>query len=155
MMRALALLACLLATLPASAQEVRAPVPSGLVLVGKLIAADFNSTNDQPISISSPTTNYRYQLAIVAHPSCNMSSATVPVGGIYTGAGKTGTQIVAASFNGYSALTNNTVATNGSLLSVTLAQAAFYNNATVYFSLSTAHGSACTGDWYLYANPLD
>lgn len=119
-----------------------------------LPAANFNSTADQAIAIALPTgyTRYRIQNIFVSNPSISMTTA---VGGIYTAPAKGGIAMVAAA-QAYSALTNNTAGTNGSLLNLPVANSAsaFYNSATIYLSLTTPQGAAATADITIVISPL-
>lgn len=120
---------------------------------GKLIGANFNSTADQAITITSPAANYIIFRVRVANPSADMSTATVPLGGFYSGAGKTGITLVAAS-QSYAGLTSGAVNTGGSALVINGPGNLYANWSTIFFALSTAHGSACTADIYVDIIPL-
>ncbi len=114
-------------------------------LIGYLIGADLNSTADQGIGISSA--NYALRRIIVT--TCS-GSATTAVGGFYAAASKT-TPLV-ASTQVYSALTIPTA-----LVSVTLNSTATgtrRTESTIYFSLTTAQGSAMTANIYIYADRI-
>lgn len=125
----------------------RAP-PRGLLLIGSLIGANFNTTADQPISILLPAgARFRINNIFISTPSISLTTA---VGGIYTGAGKTGAQVVPNS-QGYSALTTNAANTTGSLLvaTVTNANTVVWDALTLYFALTTPQGSAATADIHI------
>lgn len=126
---------------------------------GYLIGADFNSTSDQVIPISTPT-DYMFDSIVVSNPSVSLTTAT---GGFYSGAGKTGIIVVAAA-QAYSGLTTNTANTTGNALLATISTAgnttAFGGPTatspvrTLYFSLTTGQGSAATGNIRVYCRPL-
>jgi len=83
---------------------------------------------------------------------CNTStSLTLAVGGVYTGAAKSGTTIVAAA-QVYSALTGST-----KFIDLTLASAVttdILTNTVVYLSLTVPQGTAATADVYLFGDSL-
>lgn len=125
--------------------QMQADLKFGLSILGKLTAANFNTTADQEIAISLPTgfTKYRVNAIFAYSPSTSMTTA---VGGVYTAASKGGFALVAAS-QAWSTLTNNTPSTAGSLLTATLSDFTHYLNASsLFFSLSTPQGSAATAD---------
>jgi hypothetical protein len=140
-------------TLPGNGGQV-ASLPQMGTLEFTLSAANFNSTADQPITITLPTGRTRYQLlaVIVSNPSISLTTA---VGGIYTAAAKGGVAVVGAG-TVYSTLTTNTAGTSGSLFSpgITNSTTAFYNSATLYFALTTAQGAAATADITIQIRPL-
>jgi hypothetical protein len=113
-------------------------LPTGAHLLG----ADFNSTADQPVSIPFPP-----GLSRAIPRRIVISNASVPVdaaiGGIYSGAGKTGCEIVPAT-QMYPGLTSSlsyvdaAVQNCGALLSV--------QSNPIYFSLTTPQGVAATAD---------
>lgn len=120
----------------------------------QLSGANFNSTADQPIAITLPTGFTRYRIAniIISNPSISMTTAT---GGFYTAASKGGAAIVPAAQT-YSGLTNNTPATTGSQAAATVTNlnTAFYNNTTIFFSLTLGQGAAATADITILVNAL-
>jgi hypothetical protein len=125
-------------------------VAGDVFLAGVLKNANFNSTSDQAISILYAG-KYRIDQIAVTNVSTTLAGSPA-AGGFYTGAGKTGTTIVAASQT-YTGLTAATViafpsfAAGGNATTFSAAQ-------TVYFSLTTAHGSAATADIYVYIRRL-
>lgn len=124
----------------------------GSYQVGELIGADMNVTTDQQITINLPpgVTTWVLDLVIVSNPSLSLTTAH---GGIYTGTGKTGLQLVPSS-QVYSGLTTNTVNTAGSALLPTVAQTAMLSVPVVYLSLTAGQGVAATADFRIYAKPL-
>ena len=107
------------------------------LLVGFLIGADFNTTADQSITI---TTGYRVTKITVTNASLNMTTAA---GGFYSAGAKGGTQLV-ASTQVYTALTSASV-----ILSCTM-NAIVAGLSAVVFSLTTGQGSAATADIRIY-----
>ena len=114
--------------------------------IGVLRSANMNSTADQAIDIK-PDRYIIRRISVVA-PTRNM---TLAVGGLYTEAGKSGTTIV-ASTQVYTTLTGNT-----KYLDLTLAAGVtgdILTDQTIYFSLTTAQGTAATADIYVFGDPL-
>jgi hypothetical protein len=126
---------------------VPATVQPTLAYVAAAKSADFNVTTDQPIAINLPSGASAYHITriIVTNASVSMTTAA---GGVYTAASKGGTAIVAAA-QVYSALT-----TNAKILVLTLANSDRRTESTLYFSLTTGHGSAATADIYVEIWPL-
>lgn len=138
----------------ATLAAAQAVLKSNFLQVGKLIGADFNSTADQAITLTCPTAKIKIQLIAITNPSTDLSTATIPLGGFYTAASKGGVALVAAA-QSYAALTNATNNTVGNWLQATnistvvLDCASLATPNTIYFALSTAHGSAATADIYV------
>jgi hypothetical protein len=114
------------------------------LFLGRLIGADFNTTADQAIPIGAGL--YVPRRIIVTNPS---TSLTLAAGGIYTGAGKTGTIVVPAA-QVYSALTGATKFLDLTLNSLTDVLSA----SQLLLSLTVAQGAAATGDVYLFGDVL-
>ena len=143
-----------LADLSDTTAQKQAALNIGAIQGGKLTGANFNSTADQAITIVSPTATYSVLRIVVNNSSCDMSAATVPVGGFYSAASKGGIQLIAAS-QSYSALSSTAINTLNNHVTLTgNLNSAYLNLGTIYFSLSTAHGSACTADIYVYILPM-
>lgn len=124
----------------------------GSYQVGSLIGADMNVTADQQITITLPpgAAIWVLDLVVVSNPSVPLTTAH---GGIYTGIGKTGLQLV-PSTQVYSALTTNATNASGSALLPMVAQAAMLTVPVVYLSLTGTQGVAATADFRIYAKPL-
>lgn len=118
-------------------------------LLGVLLGANFNSTADQAIAISS--SKYIVRTIIAVNASVSLTTAA---GGIYPAAAKGGTPIVAAT-QAYTALT-----AASKFLALTLNPAAggpttdVETATTVYLSLTTAQGAAATADVYIFGDDL-
>lgn len=115
-------------------------------LLGLLKSANFNTTDDQPITILS--NRYILRRIIVANASANL---TLAAGGFYTAASKGGTAIVAVT-QVYTALS---VASK--FLDVGLAAILGTDVRTetaLYLSLTTAQGSAVTADLFIFGDDL-
>jgi hypothetical protein len=145
------LLALLALSLPAFAQSpvVRAASGSAYVLLGKLTAANMNSTADQSITITLPTGTTKYAVEKIDATNCTVSLTTA-AGGMYTATSKGGVAIVAAAQT-YTGLTG----TATDLVSLTLAVTnRSFNSATLYLSLTSAQGTAATADVYVWGRLL-
>jgi len=115
-------------------------------LLGYKTGVNFNTTTDQAIDIWAA--RWVLRRVLVTNAS---ASLTLAVGGIYTGAGKTGNVLVPAT-QPYTTLT-----AAGKHMDLTLATFATSDvvvSTTIYFSLTTAQGSATTADIYVYGDWL-
>ena len=110
--------------------------------LGQLISANMNSTADQSIAINGA--KYIIDKVIVTNVSTSLG-ASVAAGGFYSAASKGGTIIVAAA-QLYTVLT---AASKFTALTMALTTDSLTAN-PIYFSLTTAHGSAATADIYVY-----
>lgn len=108
---------------------------------------DLNSTSDQNIAI--PSGKYIVRRVIVCNPS---ATPTLAAGGIYTGAGKTGSQVV-SSAQVYTSLSAASKYLDLSLASIVGTD--ILTATTLYFSLTTANGSAATADIYIVGDDLE
>ena len=140
MMRTFSLLLALLMGAPHGARPTATPQ-----VLGKLLSANFNTTADQAIPISYG--HAEITQIIVTNAS---TSLTLAVGGFYTGAGKTGTIMVAAT-QVYSALTGPTLA----LVPVLAIPVRVTSAQQVFFALTTAQGSAAIADIYVLGVAID
>lgn len=113
-------------------------------VLGKLLGANMNTTADQAIPLS-------YGCAVVTDVVATNASAslTLAAGGCYTGAGKTGTTIVAAA-QAYSALT-----AAGLALNLTMATPVRVLTAQIFFALTVPQGVAATADLYVLGIEAD
>lgn len=117
-------------------------------VLGRLKSANFNSTSDQQININFNGYNYVITDIIVCNPSISLTAA---IGGFYTGTSKSGTTIVAAT-QVYTSLTGSTKYVKLTLASTITTD--ILSADKVYFSLTTAQGSAATADIYIYGKHL-
>jgi hypothetical protein len=126
------------------------PNQPGFVLGGRLVGADFNSTADQAIIIAPPCRWYSIFRMYVINPSTSLTTAQ---GSLYLNASKAAPVIFATTtpFTGAQVSTIDTL-NNVSATSVT--NTVVTDNTTIYLSLTTAQGSAATGDLYVYIVPL-
>lgn len=116
------------------------------VLLGQLLGANFNSAADQAIVMTGNL--YIVRRIIVTSASLSLTTAA---GGIYTGAAKTGTVLVAAA-QAYAALT-----AAGKFLDLTLAAIVGTDRfaaAQLLLSLTTAQGAAATADVFVLGDIL-
>ena len=121
-------------------------MPGGYTLLGFLAGADFNTTSDQPITLSwAPCVIRRI---MVRNSSAGLTTA---LGGLYTGASKSGTVLVAAT----QAYTNLSVGSK--YMDLTLAGIVATDTVAspnVFFALTLAQGVPATADIYIYGEPL-
>jgi hypothetical protein len=120
---------------------------------GWLQSANMNSTADQAIPISVPSSTYMLDSIVISNASVSLSTAA---GGFYTAASKGGTTLV-ANTQAYSTLTAAAVNAAGSSMSATLgtgATTSALNASPIYFSLTTGQGAAATADIRVYCRPL-
>ena len=116
--------------------------------LGILKSANLNSTADQAIGIAG---SQKYIVdKIVATNTSTTLATSIAAGGFYTGASKSGTTIVGAG-QLYTALTG---ATKFSALTLALTTDTLTAQ-TIYFSLTTAHGTAATIDLYVWGYVLE
>lgn len=113
-------------------------------------AVDFNTTNtDYPISIVLPTGYTKYRIgAITVINTGTTASLTTATCGVWTGAGETGTNLVATA-TALSAITTNAALTSSSIIaSLTQLVSNYYVTSatnTIYFRMKTAQGAAASG----------
>ncbi len=108
-------------------------------VIGQLLGANFNSVADQAIPL------WPGKAAIVTHIIVTNASLslTLAAGGVYTGAGKTGTIVVPAA-QVYSVLTGA-----GLALVIPAAIAVRVLTGQVFLALTTGQGAAATADVYV------
>lgn len=128
-------------TLPAQASYL----PVSLLAVVK--GVNLNTTNDQSLPMRS--SKYVIRRVVVVNAS---ASPTLAVGGFYTAASKGGTAII-ANTQVYTVLTATTKWVDMTL--ATILTTDVRTETTLYFALTTAQGSACTADIYIFGDPLD
>lgn len=122
---------------------------SAIMLLGRMIGANFNVTTDNVIPLFIPATAaYKLTKVTVTNASVNLTTAA---GGVYTAVTKGGVALVAAT-QVYTALT-----TAAKSLDLTLAAAAAVTNPAgtlLYLNLTTAQGAPATADIYVYGDPV-
>ena len=120
--------------------------------IGFLSAANFNTTSDQQINIGTKGGSNAPRVSIrrITVQNCT-ASLTLAVGGFYTGAGKSGTTLV-ANTQVYSALTGSGKFLDVALASIVLTDVISTN--TIFFALTTAQGSAVTCDIAVFGDVL-
>ena len=116
--------------------------------IGRKLAADFNVTTDQAITLLPG--NWTITGVYAAKGTRSMTTAA---GGVYTAAAKGGTAIVAAAQT-YTGLTGATT----DVVTCTMAATPTVNGsgvtgATIYFALTTGQGSAGTADIFVFGRP--
>lgn len=116
--------------------------PTGIVLLGRLLSANMNSTADQAIAINS--SSYRVTKIVARNASTSLTTAS---GGVYSATAKGGSAIVAAA-QVYSALTGSTKCVNLTIAAV--GDSDSRTEASIYLSLTVAQGGAATADLWVY-----
>lgn len=114
-------------------------------VLGLLRSANMNSTADQAIPIAA--SKYVVRRIVVTNTSLSL---TLAVGGVYTGAGKTGTTVV-ANTQLFSALSGATKVLDATVIALTDVLTA----SSLFLSLTTAQGSAATADIYVIGDVLE
>ena len=128
---------------------VSQPTPYGAAfgLIGRLIGANMNVTTDQSVYVGR--SKYTIRKILVTNASTSLTTA---VGGVYTGASKTGVTVV-ANTQVYSTLT-----ASSKFVDLTLASGVAANvmtAASLFLSLTTPQGAAATADVYVYGEVLE
>jgi len=116
-------------------------------VIAKKTGANMNSTADQTMAVTIPSGHTTYVIDKIEVTNAS-TSLTTAAGGFYTAASKGGTAIV-ANTQVYSSLT-----AAGKVLNPTIAVTDTETAATLYFSLTTAQGSAATADIYVVGHVL-
>ena len=132
---------------------------------GQLYGANFNTTADQAIPISTPSAYWLLDSIEIdeVFPLQPLVSLTTAAGGFYTGAAKSGITVVAAN-QAYSTITTNLASTTGNAMAATIATAGGSTIfpgptqpspvTTLYFSLTTAQGTAATANIRVYCRAM-
>ena len=118
-------------------------------LLFKLENADFQALTDQTFTKIGTFTNYMVGRVVGKRVTGGTSIACT--GGIYTGASKTGNQLVASSQSWLG------MSGAGKIQDATIAAvvATDFQTATPILSLTVGSTAACTGDVYIYGMILD
>lgn len=119
--------------------------PKNRRLLGYLKSVNMNSTSDQEIKILNQS-SYMIRSITMTNSSANLSASSA-AGGIYPLASKNGTALV-ANTQAYTSLTGSTARFDLTLATPNTR----YTTDTLYFSLTTGHGSAATADIYIYGD---
>ncbi len=118
----------------------------GFSLIGSLMAADMNSTDDQQFNLL-PTIKGQFRIRLITVTNAS-GTLDVAAGGIYTAPDKGGTAVV-ASGQGYVALTDPTMALDLDIVGTP--QNTFWpDGTTLFLSLSTPQGIVAIADFYVY-----
>ena len=113
--------------------------------IGRLFAANFNVTTDQPITMGI---NAKFRVTKITVENTSIPGMSTAVGGIYTAPSKAGSAIVAAS-QVYTGLTNATTALD---LTLALPNLVLPPLQTLYFSLTTPQEVAATADLFIFGD---
>lgn len=114
--------------------------------LGRLIGANFNTTNDQPISINS--NRYVIRRITVDNASTNLTTAA---GGFYTAASKGGTNIV-ANTQVFTALSAGSKFVDCTLLTILTTDVLTVT--TLYLSLTVSQGAPATADVFIFGDDV-
>ena len=116
--------------------------------IGRKLAADFNTTADQAITLLPG--NWTITGVYAAKGSRSMTTAA---GGVYTAAAKGGTAIVAAgqTYTGLTGATTDVVTCT--MAATPTVTGSGVTGATIYFALTTGQGAAGTGDIFIFGRP--
>ncbi len=128
-------------------------------IIGVLRTANLNVTTDQSITINPLTSGgdgympaaTKYIVTGMFVTNCSTAASTA-AGGLYDAASKAGNALVAA------AQTYTSCASAATMQTATIASIAtttVETTATLYFSLTSGHGSAATGDVYVLGIPFN
>jgi len=119
----------------------------------KKTAVNMNSVADTAFTLKLPFgyTRYRVQAIMISHASTNLTSATAVQYALYTAAAAGGTAILTPTVSTVSATAENT-ANNIHILGPSIT--ASFDDTTLFFRVTTAHGSAATADVTLQIQPL-
>jgi hypothetical protein len=109
---------------------------------------DMNSTADQALTLELPDGFTRYRLLNII--VTGNAAASLAVGGVYTDASKGGTAVVANT----QVYTSITGANTNQNLTISTAGAQVMTDLSLFFSLTTAHGTAATAELMIIAYPV-
>lgn len=132
----------------AAAQRVTLGVSQINRLIASITSANMNIDTDQALTMALTPTKYIIRKIVATNASTSLTTA---VGGIYTGAGKTGVTIV-ANTQVYSALSAAAKFVDLTLAAGVTADVA--TAATIFLSLTTPQGGAATADLYVFGDIL-
>lgn len=133
---------------PGVVNDAGPPLGTSESVLAQLLGVNFNTTADQAIPLPETIAKVNFTRFIVTNASLSLTTA---VGGFYPQPSKGGTSLV-ANTQVYSALTAASKLMNPTLTSAgsgTLFDDTILTSFSVYFSLTTAQGAACTADIYL------
>ena len=138
--------------------SIQVPPRERLVLLGKLLSADFNSIADQAIALTQPGSGaYLIQSIVATNASTSLTTAK---GTFYAGAGKTNNITAGTTtsvFTGLVAATDTSalgIVPSASAMSAAEHFSRYTANTTIYLSLTTAQGGAATADIYVFGYDL-
>jgi hypothetical protein len=123
------------------------PQVAGQRVLGALLNADFNSTNDQPIVVQSAVQVFQLTGLIITNATRSLTTAA---GGFYSAASKGGSAIVSAAQN-YTALTGANLLMQPTLTAFALSarfSSALLTSSQIFFSLTTPQGVPANADIY-------
>lgn len=114
---------------------------------------NMNAVADTQFAITLPSgfTRYRLQTLMISHASVSLTTATVVHYGLFTAAAAGGTAVVADTT---STISSTAESTNNNAQFIAPGITATLTDATLFFRVITAHGSAATADVVLQIQPL-
>lgn len=132
------------------ATGVSASAQAGEILLWMLRGANMQLTTDQPFTKMFSGTRWDPQSGSTVVNARTGAFNTACVGGVYMGAGKTGTQIVAAS-QSYAGLTAPDAQVHPAIVANNVTQV----GGNPILSLTTGNSAALTADFFIYGACLD
>lgn len=116
-------------------------------------SVDMNAVADTVWTVTLPPGFTRYRVAFVYLylPTADLTAATTVQVGLFTAAGGGGTTIIAAT---NATTTNNTANTANNFQVITPSSSVILTTGTLYFRVTTAHGSAATASVALSIQPI-
>lgn len=116
-------------------------------------ALNLNSVADTSFAVTLPTgfTRYRVQHIAIYNASTDLTAATAVQYALFTGAGGTGTTVVAATVSTISSTAANTAANAQIITPVNIMS---LTATPLFFRVTTAHGSAATASVSITIQPL-
>lgn len=123
--------------------------PNPTDLLGRLIAANFNSTADQAVPMNN---SIKYRVRRITVLNTSVPGMSTAVGGVYSAASKAvGQGILVAAGQAYTGLTNAKTALD---LTLALPNLILDPATVLYLSLTTPQGAPATADVYVYGDAI-
>ena len=125
------------------------PLGQSETVLAQLLGANFNTTDDQAITLPDTITKFCLTRIIATNASLSLTTA---VGGFYPTVSKGGTSLVANTqvYSGLTAAASLLNPTLTSFANTTAFTASNLTNFSIYFALTTGQGAAATADIYLF-----
>ncbi len=124
-------------------------VPNATDLLFSKIGVNFNTTADQ---LLTPKIVGKFRVRRITFCNTSANGMATAAGGIYSAAAKaTGQGVIVAAGQVYTGLTNAATALD---LTLALPNLILDANTSLYFALTTGHGSPATADAYVYGDVI-